>query len=181
MTNFEPPAPFVPPSALQAKVEAALLTRGWAYIVKALKGGHRTRLVLEGADELWNITIEVWDAIDAAVVRARPWLLAPSARRAELALLLSRINEGLVLGNFEMDLDTGAVAFKASLDASILGEVAVDAVEGLIDTVMRSCVTFLPAIQAVVEEGQDAEMAYIFFNAIDESEELPGAPDADPS
>lgn len=177
MTDFEPPAPFVPPSALQAKVEAALLSRGWAYLVKATEGGHRTRLVLEGADELWNITVEVWDALDAAVVRARPWLLAPSGRRTELALLLSRINEGLVLGNFEMDIDTGSVAFKASLDASTLGEVAVDAVEGLVDTVMRSCVTFFPAIQAVVEEGESADLAYAFLRAVDDAEETPGAPD----
>ena len=181
MPSYPVPEPFVPPSALQAKVEVALLTRGWAYIVKTVDGGHRTRLVLEGSEELWNITIEVWDAIGAAVVRARPWLLAPSPRRTELALLVNLINEGLVLGNFELDLDTGALAFKASLDASTVGEVSVDAVEGLVDTVLASCVTFLGAIRAVVEEGHDAEMAYVFFNSVDESEDLPGAPDPDPS
>lgn len=181
MPQFDPPIPYAPPSALQAKVETALMTRGWAYIVKATDGGHRTRLVLEGSDELWNITIEVWDAISAAVVRVRPWLLAPSARRTELALLFTLINDGLVFGNFEMDKDTGAIAFKASLDASALGDCSVDAIEGLVDTAMRACVTFWPAIRGVVENGEDADFAYIFFNTPDEIEGLPGAPDEDPS
>ena len=91
------------------------------------------------------------------------------------------INEGLVLGNFELDLDTGAIAFKASLDASTLGEVAVDAVEGLVDTVMRSCVTFLPAIKAVVEDGETAEFAYVFFNAIEDPDATLGTPDLEQS
>jgi hypothetical protein len=42
----------------------------------------------------------------------------PPRRRAAAALSIARINWGLLIGNFEVDLDDGQVRFKCSIDFS---------------------------------------------------------------
>jgi len=40
----------------------------------------------------------------------------PSSRRMAMAELLTRINFGILIGNFEMDFDDGTVRYKSSVD-----------------------------------------------------------------
>ena len=70
-------------------------------------------------------------------------------RRAELVLFITRANFGLVIGNFEIDLDDGELRFKTSIDVE--GDELTDA---LIDNLLLANVTmmdrYLPGIRAVV-------------------------------
>lgn len=43
-------------------------------------------------------------------------LSIPEARRAAVSEYLTRANYGMIIGNFEMDLDDGEVRFKSSVD-----------------------------------------------------------------
>lgn len=58
--------------------------------------------------------------------------LMPAERRAEAALLITRLNQGLPVGNWEVDLDGGNVRYKTSLDAGA-GELTSALVERLLD------------------------------------------------
>lgn len=73
----------------------------------------------------------------------------PAGRRDALALFLTRANYGTVIGNFELDLDSGELRYKTSIDVegSEMGE-------GLIrQLVLANVVTtdlYLPGISAVL-------------------------------
>ena len=68
------------------------------------------------ADPDFALVAEAHEERDQAVVYAVVEAHVPEERRAEVALLLHRINAGLYLGNFELDLDDGEIRFKASID-----------------------------------------------------------------
>jgi len=42
--------------------------------------------------------------------------VVPEERRAEAAVLLARLNQGLPVGNWELDLDGGSLRYKTSID-----------------------------------------------------------------
>jgi hypothetical protein len=79
-------------------------------------------------------------------------------RRAAVALYLTRANYGLPIGNFEMDLDSGELRYKASVDVS--GTEINDAV---IDHLFLASVTALEhyagGARAVADGGDPAEWA----------------------
>lgn len=58
-----------------------------------------------------------------AIYSAYPENALPAAR-AEVAVLLTRLNYGMYVGNFEIDLDDGAIRFKTSME---LGDVELTA------------------------------------------------------
>lgn len=51
-----------------------------------------------------------------AIYSMYPQRAAAGAARAAMTELITRINHGLYVGNFELDLDDGAVRFKTSLE-----------------------------------------------------------------
>ena len=76
-----------------------------------------------------------------------PWE-TPESQRLEMSELLTRINFGLPLGNFEMDFADGEVRFKTSIDVSgtrLSGELFEDLFEPNIATMDL----YLPALEAV--------------------------------
>lgn len=85
-------------------------------------------------------------------------VLVPPARRPAMAELLTRINYGLVLGNFELDYADGEVRFKTSID-----------VEGttLAPPLIQACVyanvimmnQYMPAVVALLDEGLEPAAA----------------------
>jgi hypothetical protein len=72
--------------------------------------------VVMSADPDYALVGEAYEERDQAVVYAVVEALVPEERRTEVALALHRINAGLYLGGFELDLDDGEVRFKASID-----------------------------------------------------------------
>ena len=64
----------------------------------------------------FTVVAEAHEERDQAVVYAVVEALVPEQRRTDVALALHRINAGLYLGNFELDLDSGEIRFKASID-----------------------------------------------------------------
>jgi hypothetical protein len=76
----------------------------------------------------------------------------PEERRDAVALLLTRINYGLIVGNFELDLDDGEVRFKASGPTGT-------PLPPLVATVLGQTDRWLPALEAVAG-GEDPASAF---------------------
>ncbi len=76
-----------------------------------------------------------------------PWE-TPEGRRLEMSELLTRINFGLPLGNFEMDFGDGEIRFKTSIDVSG-ARLRVELFEGLLDSNIAAMDVYLPALEAV--------------------------------
>ena len=73
--------------------------------------------------------------------------------------LITRINYGLAIGNFEMNLDKGTVRFKTSFDFDIT-EPTSDMLAPLIYANITIMGNFLPALDEVAEGKISAQEAY---------------------
>lgn len=123
---------------------------GWPYDVVPSQAV--LRLPFAGEAGQWQCFAQAREAEAQFVFYSVYPVLVPPARRPAMAELLTRINYGLVLGNFELDYADGEVRFKTSLD-----------VEGttLAPPLIRSCVyanvlmlnLYLPALVALLDEG----------------------------
>ncbi|GAB4327757.1 MAG: hypothetical protein Kow0010_11380 [Dehalococcoidia bacterium] len=101
-----------------------------------------------GDNGSWSCYILCREAAGRCIVYARPDWETPEPHRAAMAELLTRINFGLPLGNFEMDLSDGEVRFKTSVDVS--GDRLSTALfEALFETNAAAMDIYLPALEAV--------------------------------
>ncbi len=78
--------------------------------------------------------------------------------RSAVAEYLTRVNYGLPLGNFEMDLDSGDVRFKTSIEVPE-GELTVAMVRTLAYANVRTMDHYFPGVLAVVHGGLSPEAA----------------------
>jgi hypothetical protein len=105
-----------------------------------------------GDNGSWLAVGQAYEDHEAAAVYA---VYAPPVAddlRNNMALLLTHLNSGLVLGNFELDLSDGEVRFKASAH---LGRVPdPEAIRTLLDVARSVADHYLPAIAAVAS-GRD--------------------------
>ena len=79
----------------------------------------------------------------------------PPERRLAVAEYLTRANYGLVMGNFEMDMNDGEVRFRVSLDYEALAELPPKQIENVVQPAIFLTDLYLPGLQAVVSEGAD--------------------------
>lgn len=105
---------------------------------------------VHGEHGQWKSYLTVREDEQQVLVHAVLPFRVPFDRRVEVALYLTRANYGLVIGNFEFDLDDGEVRFKTAIDVegAVLTEALVD------HLVIAGAVTtdrYLPGIHAVVE------------------------------
>lgn len=77
---------------------------------------HALRMPMRGKNGEWLCLIRVFEQTERIVVYSIFPRLVAAEQRSRLALMLTRINYGLVLGNFEMDLDDGEIRYKTSMD-----------------------------------------------------------------
>jgi hypothetical protein len=84
-------------------------------------------------------------------------LRAPTTTRLATQEFVTRANYGLVIGNFEMDLDDGEVRFKASLD--LHGEpLTTPLLRALAEATLTTMRRYLPGLLAVMH-GVDPRTA----------------------
>jgi hypothetical protein len=82
----------------------------------------------------------------------------PPQYRTAVAEYLTRANCGLPLGNFEMDLDTGDIRFKTSIETPE-GGLTTAMVRALAYANVRSMDHYFPGVLAVVHGGLSPEAA----------------------
>lgn len=87
------------------------------------------------------------EAQRVSVYSQAPWY-APEHARPALAELLTRINYGLSLGNFEMDFSDGEIRFKTSADLSGSQQL-IELIGNLLNPNFAAMDMYLPALEAV--------------------------------
>lgn len=100
-------------------VEEVLEKAGWAYEVYEDDEGYLDFVTMVQEDPLIEATVvRLSEDLERVVLYALMRPKAKKERRAEMAELIARANYGMGDGNFEMDIDSGALRFKVALDFS---------------------------------------------------------------
>ncbi len=101
-----------------------------------------------GENGTWTCYLVAREAEQRVSVYSQaPWY-APEPNRGAMAELLTRINYGLSIGNFEMDFADGEIRFKTSLDVS--GDrMSTELLTNLFEPNFAAMDTYLPALEAV--------------------------------
>ncbi len=78
-----------------------------------------------------QVLVAVLEEKRRAVFHSKVPVRVPSEQRAVVAEYLCRANQGLMLGNFELDFESGSVSYKTSIDVDG-GELTTDMVKTLL-------------------------------------------------
>lgn len=123
----------------------------WPVEVVADRAALRT--VFAGANGQWTCYGQTLEELRQAVFYSQCPANASPERRVSVAEYLTRANYGLVMGNFEMDFDDGAIRFKTSVDVSE-GELTQALARNLLYTNVLMMDRYLPGIMLVNYAGQ---------------------------
>jgi hypothetical protein len=96
----------------------------------------------------WDLIAEAHEDRDQVVVYAIAEATVPEERRTDVARELHRINYGLYLGNFELDLEDGEVRFKASVDFGGTPPTP-ELIRPLLAAATMTATRYLPDVEAV--------------------------------
>jgi hypothetical protein len=78
----------------------------------------------------------------------------PAAKRAEVATLLSIINEKMLIGHFDLWTDDGTPVFRHAVLLRGMPGASVEQLEDLLDIALTECERYYPAFQFVVWGGK---------------------------
>ncbi|HEX4109353.1 MAG TPA: YbjN domain-containing protein [Solirubrobacteraceae bacterium] len=110
-----------------------------------------------GANGAWLLVGQAYDDRGAVAVYSVLGAHVPEERRDAMDELLTRLNHGIVLGSFEMDYEDGEVRFKCSAPAP---DAPTPESLGPLTAVALSVTDhYLPALQAVLDDGDPAAVA----------------------
>ena len=117
------------------------------------------RVPILGENGAWACFVVAREAEGRCTVYSQaPWE-TPEERRQAMAEVVTRINFGLPLGNFEMDFSDGEIRFKTSVDVRgdrLSGEIF----DGLFEPNVATMDHYLPALEAV-RDGRLAPRAAV--------------------
>ncbi len=77
---------------------------------------HSMRLPIQGKNAEWTCLVRVFEQTERLLVYSILPANVPEAQRHDMALMLTQINYGLIVGNFELDIQDGEIRYKTSLD-----------------------------------------------------------------
>lgn len=101
----------------------------------------------------WEVFVRTRDPMSQVAVYSLLSFAVPQDRREAMMELVTRANYGLIIGNFELDLDDGEVRFKTSIDFvgdRLSGALLAQLVEHNLDAFD----SYLPAINGVATTGR---------------------------
>ena len=99
--------------ALTAIVASFLERKGWSYVEL---GGGSLALRYDGQHATWRCRVLVDEQrAQVAFYSLFPAVVPPEAHRAVVDFI-TRANAGLVIGNFELDVDRGELRYRTSID-----------------------------------------------------------------
>lgn len=132
-------------------VVAFLDERSWPY--HRVDGRSVVTFPFDGDSEHWQVFVETKDRYDQVVVYSVCPFNIPVEERLAAAEYLTRANYGLIIGNFEMDMDDGEVRFKTSVDVE--GSALDTAlVRQLVIANIRGMNQYVAGLGAIVEGGR---------------------------
>jgi len=133
---------------LRDMVEAMLQEDGWQYA--PVEGQPTLAMGFRGRHGSWMCYAHIDEERGVLVIYSVTAQSVPEGTRAAVADFLTRANFGLVLGNFEMDLDDGETRFKTSVE---LGGLAATAqfLRHLLHVNVATLDRYLPGIEGVAD------------------------------
>jgi len=148
-------------SAVMQAMKSFLDEEGWAHEMHT--DGDAVRMRFRGSSGEWPLFAQDVGG-GKVLVYGLPGSPIPLERRAAVADVVCRLNWGLILGNFELDMDTGEVRYKTSADLRGV-EVSPQEMRHLVFTNCLMLDRYLPAVLAVAFGSRDPKVA------IEESEQ----------
>lgn len=131
-------------------------TDQWPYTVLNNQMGVRTGF--QGDNGKWTCLLRVMDDQQQVAFYSVFPIDVPENKRVDVALFLTRANYGLIIGNFEMDLDDGEVRFKTSLDMEDTA-LTPELLRALIINNVGITDKYLPGVMAVIYGNKSLEDA----------------------
>jgi hypothetical protein len=139
---------------IQLAVAAFVLERGWPSTSDAEEG--TVSFAAGGEHGGWVVRTLALEDREQLVLHSLLEVDVPVARREAMALFVTRANFGLVLGNFELDLDDGELRFKTSIDVE-----GTELTAALLDPLVLANIAmvnrYLPGIRAVASGADPAD------------------------
>ncbi len=116
------------------------------------------RFSFSGETVTWSVLVhDLAESQRLAVLSFIP-SMAEEETRAQVSEFIHRCNYGLVVGNFELDVDTGEIRFRTSADLDDI-EVNSALVRNLIYGNVGVVNDYLPGLNKVIHGGMDAASA----------------------
>ncbi len=118
------------------------------------------RVGVTGTSGRWLVHVKVDEASRLVVFYGQCPLDAPPDRRDDVQTLITRINHGLRIGAFELDLDAGGIRFRTSVDFEG-AEPQAAIIARLYWANVAAMDAYLPALVSVIEGNEAPEAAFI--------------------
>jgi hypothetical protein len=138
------------------RVERIAETYDWAF---SRTDAREVTMEISGGWSDMSISLNWRDEFEILHVAVSLEMKVPPARRDEVAKLLARINEQLLVGHFDLWHSDGSLLFRNSLLLAGNAEANDAQCEALIRFAVDTCERYFPAVQFVVWAGQPADEA----------------------
>ena len=138
------------------RVERIAEAYQWAF---SRTGNGEVMMEISGGWSDMTVSLNWRDEFEILHVAVSLEMKVPSTRRDEVAKLLARINEQLLVGHFDLWHLDGSLVFRNNLLLSGNAEANDAQCEALIRFAVDTCERYFPAVQFVVWAGQPAEQA----------------------
>ncbi|MEM0980963.1 MAG: YbjN domain-containing protein [Cyanobacteria bacterium P01_H01_bin.58] len=136
------------PKRVSAIVQQFFDEDDWAYV--QLADGVSLQLAFQGDAGRWTCLARSDDAAAQLVFYSVCPMTVSETKTNAIAELLMRANDGLIIGNFELDFETGEIRYKTSLDVE--GDRLTPALmQSLVYANVHTFDQYLPAIIAVLD------------------------------
>lgn len=120
--------------------------------VETADDGRVMRVAFQGENGRFLGFVRAGDAAGVLVLYTLCPIEVPAERMSDALELVARLNATSILGNLEIDVDSGALRYKTSIDVEG-AELTEDLVANLVWSNVASLDRMLPAITAVVVKG----------------------------
>lgn len=141
---------------LGSAVRDYLTADGWPH--RELPDSAGIEVGYQGENGRWPVYVLTDDDVGLCIVYSMSPVQVPEDARAAVCEFLTRINYGLTVGGFEMDLADGEVRFRTSV---AVGEavVPVEIIHRLLHLNVLAMDRHLPGLLALVADASDVEGA----------------------
>ena len=118
------------------------------------------RSAFAGTSATIGLVGQAREDLDIALLYSVPPLRVPEEKRNEVAIFLTRANYGLLIGNFELDMDDGEVRYKTSIDVED-DELSAALIAGLVRANCATTDRYFTGLVAIVHGGATAIEALV--------------------
>jgi hypothetical protein len=122
------------------------------------------RMGFKGEHAEWMCFAQARQEQQQAVFYSRAGFRVPEERRAAVAEFISRANYGMIIGNFELDVEDGEIRYKTSIDIEG-GELSPNLIRNMVAPNVTMMDRYLPGVLAVAFGGVTPKAAIASIEA----------------